>query len=413
MARRSSALFPDITMPASLLDFLASGLLQSGWVGLFVYFLVVTQLTIFSVTLYLHRSQAHRGVDFHPVLAHFFRFWTWLTTSMITREWAAIHRKHHAKCETEDDPHSPMHKGIGNVLWKGGDMYREARLDRASIEQYGKGCPDDWIERHLYTPHATMGPVAMLLVNFVLFGAWGVAIWAVQMAWIPFWAAGVINGLGHWWGYRNFETTDTATNLTPWGVWIGGEELHNNHHAFPSSAKFALRKWEFDIGWVAIKLLESVKLAKVLRVAPTLDLRPNIHVPDAETLKALVAHRFQAMTDYQRNVLKPALREEAAAAGAKLRALLPRKLRKGMVDDGRWLKPDARAQLQAWIASKPRIQTLIEYRARLSEVLESRSHDAGEKLKRLQAWCAEAEASGVRALQDYAARLRGYALVPA
>ena len=413
MARRSSALFPDITMPASLLDFLASGLLQSGWVGLFVYFLVVTQLTIFSVTLYLHRSQAHRGVDFHPVLAHFFRFWTWLTTSMITREWAAIHRKHHAKCETEDDPHSPMHKGIGNVLWKGGDMYREARLDRASIEQYGKGCPDDWIERHLYTPHATMGPVAMLLVNFVLFGAWGVAIWAIQMAWIPFWAAGVINGLGHWWGYRNFETTDTATNLTPWGVWIGGEELHNNHHAFPSSAKFALRKWEFDIGWAAIKLLESVKLAKVLRVAPTLDLRPNIHVPDGETLKALVAHRFQAMTDYQRNVLKPALREEAAAAGAKLRALLPRKLRKGMVDDGRWLKPDARAQLQAWIASKPRIQTLVEYRARLSEVLESRSHDAGEKLKRLQAWCAEAEASGVRALQDYAARLRGYALVPA
>ena len=413
MARRSSALFPDITMPASLLDFLASGLLQSGWVGLFVYFLVVTQLTIFSVTLYLHRSQAHRGVDFPPVLAHFFRVWTWLTTSMITREWAAIHRKHHAKCETEDDPHSPMHKGIGNVLWKGGDMYREARLDRASIEQYGKGCPDDWIERHLYTPHATMGPVAMLLVNFVLFGAWGVAIWAIQMAWIPFWAAGVINGLGHWWGYRNFETTDTATNLTPWGVWIGGEELHNNHHAFPSSAKFALRKWEFDIGWAAIKLLESVKLAKVLRVAPTLDLRPNIHVPDGETLKALVAHRFQAMTDYQRNVLKPALREEAAAAGAKLRALLPRKLRKGMVDDGRWLKPDARAQLQAWIASKPRIQTLVEYRARLSEVLESRSHDAGEKLKRLQAWCAEAEASGVRALQDYAARLRGYALVPA
>ena len=398
-------------MPDALLQFLTSGLVGLGWPGLLVVLLVFTQLTIFSVTLFLHRSQAHRGVDFHPALNHFFRFWTWLTTSMITKEWAAIHRKHHAKCETEDDPHSPMHKGIGNVLWKGGDMYREARLDRASIEQYGKGCPDDWIERHLYTPHATMGPVAMLLVNFVLFGAWGVAIWAVRMAWIPFWAAGVINGLGHWWGYRNFETTDTATNLTPWGVWIGGEELHNNHHAFPSSAKFALRKWEFDIGWAAIKLLESVKLAKVLRVAPTLDLRPNIHVPDAETLKALVAHRFQAMTDYQRNVLKPALREEAAAAGAKLRALLPRKLRKGMVDDGRWLKPDARAQLQAWIASKPRIQTLVEYRARLSEVLESRSHDAGEKLKRLQAWCAEAEASGVRALQDYAVRLRGYALV--
>jgi stearoyl-CoA desaturase (delta-9 desaturase) len=233
------------------------------------------------------------------------------------------------------------------------------------------------------------------------------------MAWIPFWAAGVINGLGHWWGYRNFQTTDTATNLTPWAVWIGGEELHNNHHAFPSSARFALRKWEFDIGWAAIRLLESVKLARVLRVAPSLDVRPNIAIPDTETLRALVACRFQAMTDYQRNVLKPALREEAAAAGAKLRALLPRQLRNGLADDGRWLKPDAREQLRAWIASRPRIKTLVEYRAQLAEVLENRSHDASERLKRLQAWCAQAEASGVRALQEYSARLKGYALLPA
>ena len=400
-------------MPDALLQFLTSGLVGLGWPGLLVVLLVFTQLTIFSVTLFLHRSQAHRGVDFHPVLNHFFRFWTWLTTSMITREWVAIHRKHHARVETEQDPHSPQTRGIGKVLREGAELYREARNDRASIEQYGKGAPDDWIERHLYTPHANLGPVVLAVVNLVLFGLPGIALWAIQMAWIPFWAAGVVNGLGHWWGYRNFESADTSTNLTPWGVWIGGEELHNNHHAFPSSARFSMRRWEFDIGWAAIKGLEKIGLAKVLRVAPTLDLRPNIHVPDAETLKALVAHRFQAMTDYQRNVLKPALREEAAAAGAKLRALLPRKLRKGMVDDGRWLKPDARAQLQAWIASKPRIQTLIEYRARLAEVLESRSHDAGEKLKRLQAWCAEAEASGVRALQDYAARLRGYALVPA
>ncbi len=399
-------------MSASLIDFLAGGLLQFGWWEMLLYLLVVTQITIFTVTLYLHRSQAHRGVDFHPALAHFFRFWSWLTTSMITREWAAIHRKHHAKCETEEDPHSPMYKGIGNVLWKGADMYRESRLDRASIEQYGKGCPDDWIERNLYTRFATLGVVLLLVASFVLFGAKGVAVWAVQMAWIPFWAAGVINGLGHWWGYRNFETTDTATNLTPWALWIGGEELHNNHHAFPSSAKFALRRFEFDIGWAAITLLEKVRLAKVLRVAPTLNLRPNINVPDAETLKALLAHRFQAMTDYQRNVLKPALREEAAAAGAKLRALLPRKLRKGMVDDGRWLKPEAREQMRAWIADRPRILALIEYRNRLAEVLESRSHDAAERLKHLQAWCAEAETSGVRALQDYAVRLRGYALVP-
>ena len=397
-------------MPASLIDFLAGGLLQFGFWSLALYFLVATQLTIFSVTLYLHRSQAHRGVDFHPVLNHVFRFWTWLTTSMITREWVAIHRKHHAKCETEEDPHSPMYKGIRTVFWKGVELYREARGMRGDIEQYGKGAPDDWIERHLYTPHATMGPTVLLFASFALFGFAGVAIWALQMAWIPFWAAGVVNGLGHWWGYRNFETTDTATNLTPWGVWIGGEELHNNHHAFPSSAKFALRKWEVDIGWVVIKGLEKVRLAKVLRVAPSLDVRPNIHVPDTDTMKALLAHRFQAMTDYQRNVLAPALREEARAAGAKLRALLPRHQRKGLVDDGRWLKPDAREQLRQWVAQRPRIHTLVEYRRKLAAVLETRTSNAAEALHNLQAWCREAEASGNRALQEYAARLKGYSL---
>jgi len=400
-------------MPASLLEFLAGGLLQAGWGTLALYLLVATQLTIFSVTLYLHRSQAHRGVDFHPLVAHAFRFWTWLTTSMITREWVAIHRKHHAKCETEEDPHSPMQKGIRTVFWRGVELYREARGQREDIEKYGKGCPDDWIERHLYTPYATMGPTALLFISFALFGFAGVAVWAVQMLWIPFWAAGVVNGLGHWWGYRNFETDDTATNLTPWGVWIGGEELHNNHHAFPSSAKFALRKWEVDIGWATIRLLESVGLAKVLRVAPSLDVRPNIKVPDTETLKALLAIRFQAMTDYQRGVLLPALREEAGVAGAKLRALLPRKLRKGLADDGRWLKPDARQQLHAWVAQRPRIRALVEHRARLAAVLEARGNDAAATLHNLQAWCAEAEASGIRALQDFSTRLKGYSLQPA
>lgn len=393
-----------------LFDFLVSGVAGLGWWGMLVVLLVFTQLTIFSVTLYLHRSQAHRGVDFHPALNHFFRFWTWLTTSMITREWVAIHRKHHAKVETEEDPHSPQTRGIGKVFWQGVELYREARADRPSIEQYGKGAPDDWIERHLYTPHANLGPTALLFINFALFGLPGVALWAIQMAWIPFWAAGVVNGLGHWWGYRNFESADTSTNLTPWGVWIGGEELHNNHHAFPSSARFSMRRWEFDIGWAAIKGLEKVGLAKVLRVAPSLDIRPNISAPDTETLRALLSHRFQAMTDYQRNVLKPALREEAAAAGARLRELLPRRMRKGLVDDGRWLKPDAREQLQAWVSQRPRIQALVEHRARLSALLEARSHDAAERLRQLQAWCQEAEASGIRALQDYSARLKGYAL---
>ena len=394
----------------TLINFLTGGVVGLGWWGMGLVLLVFTQLTIFAVTLYLHRSQAHRGVDFHPVIAHFFRFWTWLTTSMITKEWVAIHRKHHAKVETDEDPHSPVTKGIGMVFWRGVELYREARAMRADIEQYGRGAPDDWIERHLYTPHANLGPVALLVINSVLFGLPGVALWAIQMAWIPFWAAGVINGLGHWWGYRNFESADTSTNLTPWAFWVGGEELHNNHHAFPSSARFSMRRWEFDIGWAVIRGLQALRLAKVLRVAPSMDVRPNIAVPDAETLKALLSHRFQAMTDYQRNVFVPALREEAAMAGAKLRKLLPRRMRRGLVNDGRWLKPDCRAQLSTWVEQRPRIRVLVEHRARLAALLEARGNDAAERLKLLQAWCHEAEASGIAALQNYAARLKGYAL---
>jgi len=393
-------------LPPALYSWLTEGFSHFGWLGTTVYFLIVTQLTIFSVTLYLHRSQAHRAVDFHPALAHFFRFWSWLTTSMITKEWAAIHRKHHAKCETEEDPHSPQIRGIRKVMWQGVELYREARADRASIEKYGKGCPDDWIERNLYTRHHMAGPTIMLFINVALFGVIGVAIWAVQMLWIPFWAAGFVNGIGHWWGYRNFETTDTATNVSPWGFWIGGEELHNNHHAFPSSAKFALRKFEFDIGWVAIKGFEKLGLAKVLRVAPSLDVRPNIPMPDGETLKALLTHRFQAMTDYYRHVMRPALRAERAVEPAKL----PRKLRKGLADGGRWLDAGARERLQAFIARRPQIATLVEYRARLAAVLEERSNDASATLQRLQAWCAEAEATGIRALQEFSARMKGYAI---
>jgi stearoyl-CoA desaturase (delta-9 desaturase) len=390
------------------LHWLVDGLSGFSWLGILGYFLLVTQLTIFSVTLYLHRSQAHRAVDFHPVLAHFFRFWCWLTTAMITKEWAAIHRKHHAKCETEEDPHSPQFYGINTVMWRGVELYRTARADRDSIEKYGKGCPDDWIERHLYSRHETLGPVLMLFVNLALFGVLGVAIWAIQMLWIPFWAAGIVNGVGHWWGYRNFETGDTATNLTPWGFWIGGEELHNNHHAFPSSAKFALRRFEFDIGWAAIKGFEAIGLAKVLRVAPSLDVRPNIPLPDAETLKALLAHRFQAMTDYWKHVMRPALRAERDDTRDATR--LPRKIRKGLADGGRWLDAGARERLQAFVARRPQIATLVEFRARLAAVLEERSTDAAASLQRLQVWCAEAEATGIRALQEFSARMKGYAI---
>ena len=394
----------------SVLDFLAGGFVHASWPTLLVYFIVVTQLTIFSVTLYLHRSQAHRGVDFHPVVAHFFRFWSWLSTAMVTKEWVAIHRKHHAKCETAEDPHSPQFYGIRKVLLDGVDLYRQARRDRQTMEKYGRGTPEDWLERNVYGRFPEAGPTLMLLINVTLFGMWGLFIWALQMIWIPFMAAGVVNGLGHWWGYRNFESDDTSTNLTPWGVVIGGEELHNNHHTFPSSAKFALRKWEFDLGWAVIRTLQAVGLAKVLRVAPSLDIRPNVSLPDGETIKAMLTHRFQVTTDYFRVVIVPTLREEAAHAGESLKAM-PRKLRRALADGGRWLDDAARERLQAVLDRRPTLATVCEFRARLATLMEQRSGET--MLKGLQQWCHEAEASGIRALQEFSARLKGYALAPA
>jgi stearoyl-CoA desaturase (delta-9 desaturase) len=394
-----------------IFDFLNHGLTHASLLAKVVYFFVVTQLTIFTVTLYLHRSQTHRGVDFHPVLAHFFRFWSWVSTGMITKEWVAIHRKHHAKCETPDDPHSPKIFGINTVLWKGVDLYRVESMNAETMVKYGKGTPDDWIERNVYSRSAYAGPTLTFIVNIALFGIWGVAISAFQMIWIPFWAAGVVNGLGHWWGYRNFETADMSKNLSPWGFWIGGEELHNNHHAFPSSAKFALRKFEFDIGWATIRLFETLGLAKVLRVAPSLDVRANMQLPDTETLKALLSHKFEVMTDYFRGVISPTLREEAANAGAKVKAL-PRALRKALANGGRWLDERSRERLQDEVKQRPLLAKVCEFRARLATVLE-RSNGSGEAmLANLQDWCREAEASGIRALQEFAVRVRGYALVP-
>ncbi len=391
----------------SILNFLAHGLIHAGVGSLALYLLVVTQLTILSVTLYLHRSQAHRGVDFHPLIAHFFRFWAWLTTAMVTKQWVAVHRKHHAKVETIEDPHSPMVFGIKRVFWQGVELYRVAASDKATEEKYGRGTPDDWIERNLYARFPEAGPTLLALLSIALFGFWGLAIWAIQMLWIPFWAAGFVNGLGHWWGYRNFESSDTSTNLSPWGLWIGGEELHNNHHAFPSSAKFALRRFEVDIGWVVIRLLAALRLARVLRVAPSLDVRPNVHLPDAETLRAVLTHRFHALTDYYRQVIVPTLKDEAALASERVRAV-PAKLRRALADGGRWLDGEGRQRLQALIEHRPTLGTVVEYRARLLAALDQRVPE--QALRNLQQWVREAEASGIAVLQQYAARLKAYAL---
>lgn len=394
----------------AVLHFLSNGLTGAGWGTILVYLLVMTQLTIFTVTLYLHRCQTHRGIDLHWSISHFFRFWGWLTTGMVTKEWVAVHRKHHAKVETAEDPHSPQIYGIKKVFWDGVALYRDASEVKEDLEKYGRGTPDDWIERRLYSGHPYWGPALMAVIDLALFGVIGGAVWAVQMIWIPFWAAGFVNGIGHWWGYRNFESSDTATNLVPWGVWIGGEELHNNHHAFPSSAKFALRKWEFDIGWAAICVLRAVGLAKVLRVAPTLDVRPNVHLPDAETLKAVLTHRFQAMTDYYRGVIVPTLRDEAQHAGENLKAV-PRRLRRALADGGRWLDTEGSDKLQAVLAKRPNLRVVCDFRNRLAALMEQRG--AEQALKGLQQWIVEAEQSGIRALQDFAERLKGYAVTGA
>ncbi|HEY6942641.1 DesA family fatty acid desaturase [Dokdonella sp.] len=396
-------------MSDTLISLAARGLTQASWGTWIVYLLVVTQLTIFAVTLYLHRSQTHRGVDFHPVVAHFFRFWSWLSTGMVTKEWVAIHRKHHAKVETEEDPHSPQVYGIRKVFWQGVELYREASEKREDMEKYGRGTPDDWIERVLYSGHPYWGPTLMLIVDLLLFGVVGGAIWAIQMLWIPFWAAGFVNGIGHWWGYRNFESADTSTNVSPWGFWIGGEELHNNHHAFPSSAKFALRKWEFDIGWAAIRGFEMLGLAKVLRVAPALDVRPNMNLPDTETVKALLSHRFHVMSDYFSGVIAPTLREEAASAGAGIKAL-PRRLRKALGNGGRWLDAASRERMTAFTEKHPRLRTVCEFRARLAELTERNGRNADGMLEGVREWCREAEQTGIRTLAEFAARLKGYRL---
>ena len=228
-----------------------------------LYTLIATHITIVCVTLFLHRSQAHKSILFNPIVSHFMRFWLWLTTGMVTKQWVAIHRKHHRFCETEKDPHSPITHGLFTVLFKGALLYHEASKDKVMVDTYGVGTPDDWMERNVYTAHSRLGISILFLFNVIVFGWLGALIWGIQMIWIPFWAAGVVNGLGHWWGYRNGATRDNSRNISPWGIIIGGEELHNNHHLEPASAKLSRRWFEFDMGWMYFKLISFLGLAKL------------------------------------------------------------------------------------------------------------------------------------------------------
>jgi len=382
------------------------------WWGHVLYTLAATHLTIIGVTLYLHRCQAHRAVDLHPLVSHVLRFWLWITTGMETREWVAVHRKHHAKVETEEDPHSPQVFGIRKVLLEGSELYRVGARDAESVERYSHGCPDDWIERNLYTPHSNKGIYVMMALNLLLLGPIGLTVWAVQMAWIPVFAAGVINGVGHYAGYRKFETADTSTNIVPWGVLIGGEELHNNHHAFASSAKFSVQWYELDVGWVYIRILQALGLARVKKVPPRMVEVPEKVQPDSDTVTALLSNRFQVMGQYARSVLLAVYREELAKLDSHKRGLL-RRAKALLGREESMLSEDARARLNTALAQSHSLAVAYQYKQRLKAIWQERSASQERLVQALENWCEEAEASGIAALQDFARRVPRFSLVHA
>ncbi|MEW6354320.1 MAG: fatty acid desaturase [Pseudomonadota bacterium] len=385
------------------------GLLNLTLWGYVAAALLLTHITIAGVTIFLHRHQAHRALDLHPAVSHFFRFWLWLTTGMVTKEWAAIHRKHHAKCETPDDPHSPQVLGIHKVLWEGAELYRAEAKNQNTLEKFGHGTPDDWLERNLYTRHSGKGVVLMLFIDLALFGIPGITIWAVQMLWIPFFAAGVINGIGHYWGYRNYECPDAARNIVPWGILIGGEELHNNHHTYASSAKLSSKWWEFDIGWLYIRTLEILKLARVKKVAPKPVVVAHKHAVDMDTLRALITNRFRVMSHYARDVLAHVHREELRRADLATRALLKR-ARALLVREESLMDEEAKQKLETVLRHSQSLHIVYQYKQRLQEIWKRSTETQENLLHALQEWCRQAEATGIKSLQDFAQRLRCYSL---
>ena len=409
----------DNPVVQGILAFLDTGLLDLSWWQIVLFTLGLTHITIVGVTVFLHRCQAHRALELHPLASHFFRFWLWLTTGMVTKEWAAVHRKHHARCESKDDPHSPRTFGIKKVLLEGAELYRAAAADEALVEKFGHGTPDDWIERNLYTRHSVAGVYLMLVIDVLLFGVVGLSVFAVQMLWIPITAAGIINGIGHYLGYRNYDCPDASANVLPWGILIGGEELHNNHHAFGSSAKLSSKWYEFDIGWMYIRIMQMLGLATVRKVAlaPKL-ITPRPHI-DAQMLQAVITYRYDLMQAYARGLRKTwreeidRLKEAGAAGSNHLSAMVSGKsLLKDVGQDGGRISETQKLKLAEAFAASDKLRKVVEMRDELIATWE-RSHLTSEQLlAHLQQWCARAEASGIRALQDLALRMRRYAPVP-
>ncbi|MCU0967079.1 MAG: fatty acid desaturase [Burkholderiaceae bacterium] len=394
----------------ALVAWLSHGVLAASLWQVVIFALVVTHITIAAVTIYLHRSQAHRALELHPVVSHFFRFWLWLTTGMVTKEWVAIHRKHHAKCETVDDPHSPVTRGIKTVLLTGAELYRAESKVQETMVKYGHNTPDDWIERHLYARYSWQGVGLMLVIDLFLFGAIGAAVWALQMAWIPITAAGIINGLGHWWGYRNFEAADASTNISPWGIVIGGEELHNNHHTYPTSAKLSVKPHEFDIGWLYIRLMEMAGLATVRKTPPKLALGAVKAVADGKTLEAIIANRYEVMAGYAAELRRAVgaeldrLKAQGAQNSARWRNL---RLAKAWLhrDDDK-VPQGVKPVLAQALGESPTLAKLVAMREEL-RMLWTRTNVSAEQLVAdLQAWCRKAEESGIAALQEFSLKLR-------
>jgi len=386
-----------------------NGLIDLPWWGYVLTTLALTHISIASITIFLHRAQAHRALDLHPIASHFFRFWLWLTTGAVTKEWVSVHRKHHARCETPEDPHSPQIFGIRKVLLEGAELYQMEAAKADTRERFGHGTPDDWLERHVYTGRRNLGIVLMLLLDLALFGVIGLTIWAVQMLWMPVFAAGIINGAGHYYGYRNFACDDASTNILPWGILIGGEELHNNHQAYGSSAKLSSRWYEIDIGWGYIRVLALLGLARVKKVAPKVRWGEIKHFCDADLLHSVVTHRYDVLTRYARG-MKRVYAEELE----KLRASLPegialKQARRWFNLDHTHLKSSERRQLENLLAQSPRLNTLYQMRQELI-ALWGRSTASSEQLvKQLQDWCHRAENSGIEALSQFSLRLRSYA----
>jgi len=388
---------------------LAYGALDATWWQVVLYTLAFTHVTIAAVTIFLHRAQAHRALELGPIPSHFFRFWLWIGTGMVTKEWVAIHRKHHAKCETVDDPHSPQTRGIRTVLLQGSELYRTEAKNQETISKYGHNTPDDWVERNLYSRFTWQGVGLTLILDLFLFGAVGAAVWAVQMLWIPITAAGIINGLGHWWGYRNFEAPDASTNVSPWGIIIGGEELHNNHHTYPTSAKLSVKPYEFDIGWLYIRILETLGWAKVRKTPPRLELG-EVRAPDGETLEALIANRYEVMAQYAK-ALRAAVAAELSRVKAQGAANSARFSQLRLAK--RWLHRDddripqgVKPEIGAAVAQSPALAKLVAMREELRQLWTRSNASAPQLVADLQAWCKRAEGSGIAALQEFSLKLR-------